>query len=409
MATLASPQHRRHLDDRRVRYPLGASIRIEELQHETYRVLTLLQAAEPVSWIDSLGVWYVTRCDDVREVLGNPSLFTTDSEHSLVKDTLGPQMLSSDGPQHVRYKTQARPMLQPGQIRARLEEGIEACADRLIDGFQSAGTADLRVALARRLPVQTMLRLFGLPAEREADLRGWYDHFEAALGNLLWDPDVRAAGRASVADLHSMLMQHLRREPAGTLDMLAQLSGSRADQALSDEEVCRNASIILFGGISTVEAIILNTLWALLTHPDALSQVRQTGNVAVASAVEETLRWRSPVQSATRHVVADCSFRGAAFLAGETVNCMLGAANRDPLVFRDPDAFDIRRSNLREHLAFAYGPHHCLGSHLARAEARIAVGKLLERLPNITLIEPGEAPRGIEFHQPHSLWVRWQS
>jgi len=180
-----------------------------------------------------------------------------------------------------------------------------------------------------------------------------------------------------------------------------------AAERLSNDEIKRNLSIIFFGGISTVEALLLNCLWALFEHPEALERVQGDHGV-LPQAIEETMRWMSPVQSATRHVTAAFEWRGIEFAAHETVNCMLGAANRDPSIFSAPDRFNLDRENCRRHLGFATGAHACLGSHLAKTEVRIGLATLLGRLENMRLHRlESESPRGYEFRQPRKLTVSW--
>ena len=264
---------------------------------------------------------------------------------------------------------------------------------------------DLRTAFAARLPVQVMLLLCGLPAGAEPRMRRWYDSFEAALANFSHDPAIRQTARQSVAEFHALLDAQL--EPLGNRSgsLLAHLA--HAPQRLSNEEIKRNLSIIFFGGISTVEALLLNCLWALFEHPPCLDRVRRDPAL-IPQVIEETMRWLSPVQSATRHVTAAFEWRGIEFAAHDTVNCMLGAANRDPAIFAEPDRFDLDRPNGRRHLGFATGSHACLGLHLAKAEARIALEMLLGRLDSLTLDRSLTLPpRGNEFRQPSRLTVRW--
>src|SRR6185312_15054856 len=237
---------------------------------------------------------------------------------------------------------------------------------------------EMRSAFAARLPVQTILRVFGMPLEAEAHFRKWYDSFEAALANFTGAQEIRLAARANVEQCHEYLGRTMQECAAmGERDsLLGTLVNAPGSARLCDDEIRRNMLIIFFGGISTVEAVILNSLWALFTHPETLARVRNNPSLIVR-AVEETLRWRSPVQSATRHVVETTLYGDIEFAAGDTVNCMLGAANRDEALFADPDRFDIDRPNVQRHLGFATGTHSCLGFQLAKAEARIALQVLL--------------------------------
>ena len=253
-----------------------------------------------------------------------------------------------------------------------------------------------------------MLRVCGLPLEAEPQMRRWYDSFEAALANFSGDDGVREAARRSVGEFHALLEKVMNSiEPRDSDSLLASLVNAPASERLSDEEIKRNLSIIFFGGISTVEALLLNSLWALFEHAEALERVRRNPAM-IPLAIEETMRWLSPVQSATRHVTDAFEWRGIEFAAHDTVNCMLGAANRDPAIFKDPDQFDLDRPNSRRHLGFAAGVHACLGSHLAKAEVQIALKTLLGTLHNVRLERPlTMAPSGYEFRRPRKLTVSW--
>lgn len=386
------------------RYPVGAAVTLEALSRDPYPIFAALRAEEPISWIPALGMWYVVDYADVDAILRDDAHFTTASDHSTIFDTFGAHMLTVEGALHDRYKAAARKPFMPKVIRETLEARISALTDRLIDGFVKDGAVDLRPAFAARLPVQVMLALFGLVPEAEPQLRRWYDSFEAALANFTWDDGIRSRARENVSAFHALLQTHLDELRAAPDDGLL---SAMMDDGLSDAEIRRNASIIFFGGISTVEALILNSIHALLLHPDLLARVRADRGL-IPHVLEEVMRWSSPVQSATRHVTREVTYKGLVLPPGATVNCMLGAANRDPAVFADPDRFDIDRPNLRRHLGFATGPHHCLGSHLAKAEARIALDRLLTRLPNLR----GDAqrpavPAGYEFRQPRALHLLW--
>jgi cytochrome P450 len=274
-----------------------------------------------------------------------------------------------------------------------------------MDCFERQGRAEFRAAFAARLPVQVMLSLCGVPAAEEPRLRGWYDHFEAALANFSGDQGVRDAARQSVAEFHALLDSQIRSKGAERSSLVAHLLG--APDRLDDEAIKRNLSIIFFGGISTVEALLLNALWALFETPGALDRVRRdTGQIP--QAIEETMRWLSPVQSATRHVTERFEWQYVELAPDDTVNGMLGAANRDPSVFVEADRFDLDRKNSRRHLGFATGAHSCLGAQLAKAEARIALETVLTRLPGLKLErESSEPPSGYEFRQPRRLTVSW--
>jgi cytochrome P450 len=390
------------------RFPLGAAVELVELDQDPYPVFARLRDREPISWLPALNMWYVTRYEDVRAIILDTERFTTVSEHSLLLDTFGTHLLTTEGVLHDRYRLAVQPHFSTSFVRSHFEEPIRIAAAELIKSFRSAGRIELRAAFARRLPIQAILIACGLPVNSELRIRQWYDSFEAALANFTLDSIVRLRAQRDVAALHELLQLEMR-AAVGPVEasLLAGLINAPTAQRLTDDEIKRNLSIILFGGISTVEALILNTLWALFEHPAVFRRLRADSTL-LPQVLDETIRWLSPVQSATRHVVRDCEFAGVGLEAGATVNCMLGAANRDPRAFPRPDNFDIERTNLRRHLGFATGPHSCVGFNLAKSEARIAIEELLTLLPQFTLVGSESGPlRGYEFRQPAALTIGW--
>jgi cytochrome P450 len=317
-------------------------------------------------------------------------------------------MLTTEGVQHQRYRRAVQADFSGPRIRAAQEAGLVSLAAQLLDGIHGLGTAELRSTFAARLPIQAILCLCGLPIEAEPNFRRWYNRFERALANFTDDPRIRQEASVAIEEFHVFLQAAIDAHSADSIpSLLKTLVNAAGTDRLTDEEIKRNLSIIFFGGISTVEALILNCLWALHENPDVLRAVKSDPARAI-DVVEETIRWRSPVQSATRHATRRLQLRGATIEAGDVVNCMLGAANRDPEVFNLPGRFVIRRENIRKHLGFAMGPHSCLGFHLAKLEARIAIELLLDRLPEFRVVDhASEPPSGYEFHQPRRLQAAW--
>lgn len=393
-------------DDRCRRFPLGAGVTHAELEDDPYPVYARLREREPVSWVPAHGMYFVTRYDLCRDILLDDQTFVVGFERSPVLDILGRHMMSTDGALARRYKHAHRQPFLASTIRERLESRIAAQANRLIDTFAGVREVELRKAFASRLPVIVMLDLFGLPASDEPLFRGWYDAFEQALANATGNAQIRARGKAAVARFHDHLQAAIaearHRPPDGSL--LSALVHAPADERLSEEEIRHNAAIVLFGGISTVEALILNTIYALGRHPSERSALRADPE-RLAAVIEETIRWLGPVQTAHRAVARPSTVAGVSLVPGDIVVAILGAANHDPAVFADPERFDPDRKGTR-HLGFATGPHLCLGQHLARAEARIAIERLLARWPELRVAPERPArPHGAEFRQPRSLWL----
>jgi cytochrome P450 len=393
---------------REKRFPIGREVTVAELDRDPYPVFERLRQHEPISWIAALNMWYVVGYEDVRTALLDTSRLTTESTQSMILDTFGAHILTTEGATHERYRQALRHPFTPAFIRAHLEEAIAEAATALIDDFEQQGQANVRSVFASRLPIQVILSVCGLPPEAEPQMRRWYDSFEAALANFTGESEIRATARRSVAEFHGLLDDAINSTIRVDVNsLLARLVHAPPNERLSDDEIKRNLSIVFFGGISTVEALLLNCLWALFEHLQVLQCV-QSDLALLPQLVEETMRWMSPVQSATRHVITPFEWRGIEFASHDTVNCMLGAANRDPSVFTDPNRFDLDRANSRRHLGFATGTHACLGAHLAKAEVRIGLEVLLGRLRDLRLERSlTESPSGFEFRQSRRLTLRW--
>jgi cytochrome P450 len=209
-----------------------------------------------------------------------------------------------------------------------------------------------------------------------------------------------SAGTAAFGELAASLHEVIGQQRSPGL--LAEVTGP-----LTEAEAISNAAVLMFGGIETTEGMIANLVLHLLSEPGQLGLVRADRSL-VPAAMEESLRLEPAAAVVDRYATSDTRLGGARIRAGDQVTVSLAGANRDPEIFADPDRFDVRRPNTARHLAFAHGPHFCLGAHLARLEARIALETLLDLLPRLRL-DPGypAAPRGLVFRTPPDLRARW--
>ena len=200
-------------------------------------------------------------------------------------------------------------------------------------------------------------------------------------------------------------MDRLEEEPDGSvLSWMLHFDGG--GERMSREEIVANTKLMLSGGLQEPRDLIALSTWALLSHPEQLAEVRADRSL-VRPVVEETLRWAGPVGTSTRQTTRDTELAGVPLAEGALIAAVLSSANRDPRRFSDPDRFDLHRKE-RAHLAFAIGPHFCLGAWFGRHLARVSLEVLLDRLPNLRLNpeRPVEL-RGWEFRAPLSTWVRW--
>lgn len=392
---------------RSVDFPLGSVVRLADLSRDPYPIYRQLMAQEPVSWVEEQQMWYITRRQDNLDVIYDTETFTVASTESLLDDTLGTTMISTDGEAQRRLRQPFMPPFLPKAVRQNATRMIEAKANALIDRFVAAGEVELVSAFSDPLASSIVTGVLGLPLEDFAQFRGWYDDIAAALANFIKDAEVRRRGKAAVAAFGEYILGHVARlKTARDHSVLSSLIYD-VPHDLSNEEIVSSVILIIFGGLETTAAMFSNTVWALLRHPDQLAEVRADDGL-LTNALEEALRWESPVQTATRQATRDTQIAGVQIQKGEVVQCILGAANRDPAHFAEPDLFDIHRPNADDHLAFAIGRHYCLGAALARLEGQIGLRLLFERLPGLRFDpQRPSAPEGHEFRSPKALCLQW--
>ncbi|NNF28115.1 MAG: cytochrome P450, partial [Gemmatimonadetes bacterium] len=284
---------------RRQRFPLGSAVTIERLARDPYPLFRDLRAREPVTWAPALSMWLLTRRDDIVAVLADPDLFTTDSAASTIRDVFGRQMLSSDGPDWIRYKRACMPPFRKEALVGDMRSLIREWVAELVAGFDRRDVADLRSELSVPLSLGAVLRVMGLPAGDSRQIHEWYDDFAEALANFTGDAAVRRRGHDSArafADYVTPYIEGARRVPPRSLLGHLLREDSRT---LTDAEVVSNLLIVLFGGVETADSMISTCLYALLTHPEVRSEARETP-ARLPVIVDEILRWDAPVQSCTR-------------------------------------------------------------------------------------------------------------
>jgi cytochrome P450 len=354
-----------------------------------------------VSWVAALGGWLVLRRDLAMQVMVDADTFTVDDPRFSTGRVVGPSMLTLDGDEHQRHRAPFARPFRLQAVRERFSELVAEEVDRLLDTIEAAPEAELRRSFAGPLAAAVVTHSLGLRETDTAAVLGWYDAIVAAVTEVTAGGEIPAAGHAAFADLSAAIEPVLDRDPESSL--LAAAGGDAG--GLDRREVVSNAAVMLFGGIETTEGMIANAVLHLLAAPDQLALVRADPG-RLPNAIEESLRLEPAAAMVDRYATTDVTLGGVAIRQGELVRISVTAANRDPAVFPDPDRFDVTRENAHQHLAFARGPHVCIGMHLARLEAHVAVGRLLERLPGLRL-DPARpsAPSGLVFRKPPELHV----
>lgn len=353
-----------------------------------------------MSWVPALGGWLVLRRDLAMQVMVDAETFTVDDPRFSTGRVVGPSMLTLDGDEHQRHRAPFSRPFRLQAVRERFSELVADEVDRLIDAIEPAAQAELRRSFAGPLAAAVVTYSLGLRETDTAAVLGWYDAIVAAVTEVTAGGDIPVAGREAFADLSAAIEPVLDREPGSSVLAAAGHAGG-----LGRGEVISNAAVMLFGGIETTEGMIANAILHLLSAPDQLALVRADPG-RLPNAIEESLRLEPAAAMVDRYATADVTLSDAAIRGGELVRVSVTAANRDPAAFPDPDRFDVDRENAQQHLAFARGPHVCIGMHLARLEAHTAVGRLLERFPGLRLDpERPSASSGLVFRKPAELNV----
>lgn len=381
-------------------FPIGATVTLEQLEHDPHPVLAQLRSSEPVSWLPALNGWLVTRHDLAVQTMRDATTFTVDDPRFSTAQVVGPSMLSLDGADHVRHRAPFTAPFRPRAVKERFAQAAATEAERLIDGFADAGQAELRRAFAGPLAASIMARALGLEQAEVQPMLDWYDGIVAAVTAITAGEHLPARGR----DAFQALRTRLQAVIANDHELLGTAA---AHSDLSHDQIVSNAAILLFGGIETTEGMITNALMYVLEHPDALAAAARDSR-SLDAVIDESLRLEPAAAVVDRYATADVTVHGAHIRRGDLVRVSIAGANRDPAVFDDPDAFNPGRARARRHLAFAQGPHVCLGIHLARLEARAGLTTLSQRLPGLRL-DPGHPSRveGLVFRKPPTLHARW--
>jgi cytochrome P450 len=384
---------------------IGATIGVEELEHDPYPAYARLRADEPVSWVESVGLWLVTRWDDVSHVIKSPDVFTGETEPSTLNRTFGKNLLGSEGPYHHRIRSIIQPWFRTQAIGHYPAEVVAPIANELIDSFADSGELELASEFAEPLSVRVLKRATGLgEAVDEETLRRWFHDLALGAANFEGDEDKQRIADAASQEVNETIQPILDRfQDAPDDTLLSSMLHTEVDgERLTREEIQSNLKVMIVGGLQAASDLISLSTWALLSHPEQAERVAADLDL-VPHAVEEGARWHSPVGTSTRQTTSDTELAGVQLEKGALIAAVLSSANRDDRHWSDPDRYDID-GHRRPHLAFAGGAHVCVGALLGRQEARTGMRLLLERLPGLRL-DPDRpaAISGWEFRSPEHV------
>jgi cytochrome P450 len=370
---------------------------------DPYPVYARLRLEAPVALVDlpMAPGYIVTRYDDVLSVLKDAALFSSQANAKGIGLVMGKTIIEMDGKEHSRHRNIISAAFVPKALQGDLPRTIADIAHDMIDRFAGSGTADLVGQFTRTFPLRVIAHVIGVPIEDYETFKSW----SLDLIGFADDPPKGFAAAAKLVDYLRPIVESRKAERRD--DLLSTLTHADVDgHALEDEEIYGFLRLLLPAGSDTTYRLIGSTLFALLTHQPQLEDVC-ADRARIDLAIEETLRWEAPVQFAARETTAPTQLGGVELAAGAQLLTAIGSANRDERRYEHPERFDIER-HADDHVAFGFGRHFCLGSHLARLEARTALNALFDRLPNLRLDpqHPG-AVVGLAFRSPNRLVVRF--
>ncbi|AZN41148.1 cytochrome P450 [Paenibacillus albus] len=370
----------------------------EPLHRNPYPFYSYLLEQEPIRFIEENGFWVISRYEDVNRILKDPT-FVREHRNAMpglyeeppqqvvnewkpVNDLLDNWMLLRDAPVHTRLRGLVSPAFTPRAME-RLRQNIRNIAEHLADEMAEGNEAELISGFAFPLPVIVIAEMLGVPPEDRELFKGWSHTFARILEGGDQPPDFagQAIGAAEEISVYfrDLIGEHKK---APKEDMISDLIHAKEQaDALTEQELIATCVLLLVAGHETTVNLISNTMLALLDHPEQRALLLNQPKL-IASTVEEGLRYEGPVQQTSRLAAADYSIGGQTIKQGQFVTVMLGAANRDPAQFQEPDRFLIERTPNR-HLAFATGAHFCLGAPLARMEGEIALSVLMQKFPKM--------------------------
>ena len=344
----------------------------------------------PAYFDESSGVWGITRYADIKEISKDPETFSNAGGIRPDNDAL-PMMIDTDAPEHVRRRRLVSEGFTPRRIRES-EEGIRVICDAILDRVCEDGSADFVRDIAAPLPMIVIGNMLGVAPEDRADLLRWSDDMLKSLGS----PDPGAMEKAAMAGAeyatYIMAVAEQRKRDNQSDDLIGTLVHAEIDgDRLDDMSLIYESLLILIGGDETTRHVISGGMYELLRHPDQFAKLAADRSL-LPGAVEEMLRWVTPIKNMAREMTRDVEFAGETLRKGQKLLLLYPSGNRDETVFDNPEEFDITRSP-NDHMAFGFGSHFCLGNRLARMELNVMFDRLLDRLPDIALAEDAEPPK----------------
>jgi cytochrome P450 len=384
----------------------------DDLRRNPYPAYDQMRSAAPVFHVPPFDLWLIFDFEGVKRAYVDHDIFSSDLSHVPGQGNPGEWFIFFDPPRHTKLRALIAKAFTPSVV-ANLEPRIRELSRQLLDETIECGEMDLATDFAVPLPMRVIAELIGVPAADWPRYKRWSDTILKIANTISRDEeaartiqDYRAVTDEMRAWLPALIAQ---RQAAHGDDLLTRLVDAEVDgQRLTSEELLGFVQLLLVGGQETTANLINNAILCFIECPDQLARLRATPHL-LPTAIEEVLRFRSPLQWMPRATTRDVEMHGQVIPAGKLVLPLIGSANRDPKQFRDAGRFDITRDP-NPHIAFGHGIHACLGAPLARLEARIALTDFLERAEDFELAsnEPWEPRKALGVHGPSRLPIRFK-
>jgi cytochrome P450 len=384
-----------------------------DMRRNPYPAYDQMRAGSPVFHLAQFDLWMIFDFEGVKRALVDHDAFSSDLSHVPGQGNPGEWFIFFDPPRHTKLRALIAKAFTP-RVVANLEARIRELSRELLDETVERGAMDLAADFAVPLPMRVIAEMLGVPPADWPRYKHWSDVIVQIANTFTRDHEARRTideYRAVTAEMRAVLPDLIaQRRTARQADLLTRLVEAEVDgERLTQEEILGFVQLLLVGGQETTANLINNAIVCFIENPDQLARLRTTPEL-LPSAIEEVLRYRSPVQWMPRATRREVEMHGRVIPAGKLVLPMIGSANRDPKQFRDPGRFDVSRAP-NPQIAFGHGIHSCLGAPLARLEARIALGDFLERVQGFELAsdEPWEPRQSLGVHGPSRLPIRFQA
>ena len=393
--------------------PVADDITVDQLWDDPYPIYQRLREDAPVCWVPAVGLWFVSSWSDVDQAAGDPVAFPAATPGSPLDRTLGGRsILTVDGDEHVRWRAMLDRSMRPRAVEAAAPHVVLEITDDTIDTLAPRGGAELMAEFFEPVSVLSLARLIGIGHVDGATLRRWFHGLSVGASNFEADPGKQAEADALSDEVTQALRPLLAERLANPDDtmvshLLAGTSGT-LDERLT--ALLPTFKLVLIGGLQEPGHGAGSTMYGLLSTPDQWAAFVEDPAGRVRKAVDEGLRWLSPIGEQTRGSGPDAVLSGVSIPEGQRVALLVASANRDATIFGPTaDEFDLFRSR-HPHAGFGFGAHFCVGHYLARLQVRTALQRLAERLPGLRLDPDRPAQiRGWEYRAPTTLHVRWDS